>query len=111
MLNDRVIPETKGGVSEIGRAVKVSDSKAAPDVIHGGQRRVASCHDPSLNRALIGTIAKSHQAIVVIQTGSYSNLKVWVFFIIIQPHKQFSLFLSISGTDLLQTTPHLENLD
>lgn len=83
MLNNRIVPETKGGVGEIWRAVKVSDSKAAPDVVHGGQRRVASRHDPSLNRALIGTIAKSHQAIVVIQTGRYSNLKVWVFLIII----------------------------
>lgn len=110
-LNNSVIPETKGGVGEIWRAVKVSDSKAAPDVVHGGHRRVASRHDPSLNRALIGTIAKSHQAIVVIQTRRYNNVNILVFFIIIQPIQQFSQFLSISGSDLLQTTPHLENLD
>ena len=69
MPNSRAVPKTKGRVSEVGRAVKVPDSKTASDVIHGGQRRVSSLHYPSLNETLTGTIAKSHQAIVVIQTG------------------------------------------
>lgn len=69
LLNSGVVPKTKGGVSEVRRAVKVSDSKTASDVVHGGQRHVTSLHYPPLNGSLTGAIAKSHQAIVVIQTG------------------------------------------
>lgn len=63
------MPKTEGGVGEVWRAVKVPDSKAASDVIHGGQRHVPSPHQSSLNRALIGAVTKSHQAVVVVQTS------------------------------------------
>ena len=75
MPNSGIIPETEGGVGEIRRAVEVSDSKAASDVTHGGQRHVALLHDPSLDEALAGAITQSHQAIVVIQTSMGKQLK------------------------------------
>jgi len=65
-----VLPETKGGVGIVWRAVEVSDSKAASDVGHGGQRHVTSPHYPSLNGSLTGAITKSDQAIVLVQTGN-----------------------------------------
>lgn len=86
MLNSTVIPKTKGGVGEVWRAVEVSDSKAAADVIHGGHRHVPSLHEPSLNGALIGAITKSNQAIIVIQTGGYKHSKI-----------QFTNFLPIKA--------------
>lgn len=73
-LKNRVVPETKGRVGEVWRAVEVSDTETAPDISHGGQGRVTSLHDPSLNRALTSTVAKSHQAIVFVQTGGESDL-------------------------------------
>lgn len=42
-------PEAKGGVGEEWRAVKVSDSKAAPDIAHVGQRDVLGLHDAPLD--------------------------------------------------------------
>ncbi len=44
MQHIKVLPKAKGGVGEVWRAVKVSDSKTASDVVHGGQRHVASLH-------------------------------------------------------------------
>lgn len=69
LIRTKVLPEAEGRVGEVGRAVKVPDSKAASNVRHGGQRHVASCHHTPLNQTLVGAIAKSHQAIVFIQTG------------------------------------------
>lgn len=79
MLNSRAVPKTKGGVGEVWWAVKGSDSKAAPDVVHGGQRHVTPLHHPSLNETLIGAITKSHQAIVIIQTGRRNNKNIKSF--------------------------------
>lgn len=82
-----VVPKTKGGVGEVWRAVKVSDSKAAADVIHGGHRHVPSLHEPSLNGALVGAITKSNQAIIVIQTGGYTNLNIQsTYFLSVKAH-------------------------
>lgn len=61
------LPETEGGVGEVRRAVKVSDSKAAPDVVHGGQGGVLPLHDPPLDGALVGAVAEGHQPVVVVQ--------------------------------------------
>lgn len=69
-------PETKGGVGEIRGAVKVSDSKAAPDITHVGQRDVLGLHDAPLDDALIGAVTESHQTVVVIQTGAGNGSSV-----------------------------------
>lgn len=123
-----VVPKTEGGVGEVWRAVEVSDSETASDVVHGGQRHVTSIHYPSLNGALTGAITKSHQTIVVVQTGGEKQLKCSnvsltstnqtnlphnVHFIISQPIiiESFFPLPSIFCADLSHTTPHLENLD
>lgn len=69
-------PEAKGGVGEEWRAVKVSDSKAAPDIAHVGQRDVLGLHDAPLDEALIGAVTESHQTVVVIQAGSGNSSSV-----------------------------------
>lgn len=117
-----LVPETKGRVGEIGRAVKVPDSKTASDIIHGRQRHVTPLHYPPLNETLTGAITKSYQAIVVIQTEKENNwfvpMKTHIIFFycvyltLIQPIIiRFSFFHPIFFADLLHTTPHLENLD
>ena len=75
-MKGRIIPKTKRRVGEIGRAVIVPDSKTASDIVHGGQRHVTLPHYPSLNETLTGAIAKSHKAIVVIQTERENNSNV-----------------------------------
>lgn len=62
-----IIPETEGRVGKKRGSVKFSDSKAAPDIIHGRQRHVSLLHNPSLNETLAGAVTQSHQAVVVIK--------------------------------------------
>lgn len=69
------LPEAEGGVGEVRRAVKVSDSQAAADVGHGGQGGVLPLHDPPLDGALVGAVAEGHQSVVVVQTEDGDGLE------------------------------------
>lgn len=101
-----VQPEAEGGVGEVRRAVKVSDSQAAADVVHGGQGGVLPLHDPSLDGALVGAVAEGHQPVVVVQTGRGDGSEFCG-----KNSLEFLLDIPASSAHLLQTTPHLENLD
>lgn len=81
MVGSRVLPETEGGVGEVWGAVKISDSQAATDVIHGGQTGVSPLHDAPLDGTLIGSIAESHQPVVVIQTEGGNHLETFYVFL------------------------------
>lgn len=74
MVDSRILPETEGGVGEVWGAVKIPDSQAAADVVHGGQTAVPPLHDTPLDGTLIGSVAESHQPVVVIQTERGNNL-------------------------------------
>lgn len=91
-MGSRVLPETEGGVGEVWGAVKVSDSQAAADVVHGGQTGVPPLHDAPLDGTLIGSVAESHQPVVVIQTERGNNLETFYIFLTLK-HTDFFLFL------------------
>lgn len=63
------LPEAKGGVGEVRRAVKVSQVETAPDIVHGGQTHISSLHYAPPDDALVAAVTESHQAIIVIQAG------------------------------------------
>lgn len=81
MVSSRALPETEGGVGEVWGAVKISDSQAAADVVHGGQTGIPPLHDAPLDGTLIGSIAESHQPVVVIQTEGGNNLETFYIFL------------------------------
>lgn len=66
-VSSRRLPEAEGGVGEVRRAVKVSDSQAVADVVHGGQGGVLPLHHAPLDGALVGAVAEGHQPVVVVQ--------------------------------------------
>lgn len=124
MVNTPLLPKAKGGVGEIGRAVKVPNSKTASDVSHCRQSPVALPDHPSLYETFTGSITKGHETIVVIETGNkldarkefkcftnmYHEHSLIGYTFLIQLLTIVSL-QSVFSSDLLHTTPHLENLD